>query len=519
MKSEEDKKYWEKRAKERLISAEQKALRFEESFKKSFEKVKSNIESEIANLYFKFADENGLDFGTVKSRLSPKEKDEFRKKMRDEYDKATTSEVKRRIKAYYSNGFDRLSAKKANLKAQVDRFYSEELYGELQLTLEDAYNESYYRAIYDGAIAAGFFIEFDRVSQNTLKTLLEYPWSGKNYSEKIWGRVQNFSEKLENVLTVGIIEGASNQEMARNLARVCDGEYKNAIRLIRTETNFVANEGAAKAYESQGVESYEYLAALDLRTSEICREMDGKVFALKDKVTGKNYPPLHPHCRSTTVPYILDLEGTRIARGHDGKTYKVDRHMNYKDWYDKYVRTNPKELLKEKQIKNESKDKAQYAKYKEKLGKNAPKSLAEFIDIKYNKDRWELLKGYTRAIQKGDISTSTSFKYYEKMDAEITKAFKGVTTANGIKIKGHGLHFIDRIIGNEDTYINKKGKLIKKRDPVKISDALEAILNPDKIGDVKFNEKGKPSVVFVKRNYAMVSVNPETQKLVQTNKH
>ena len=316
-----------------------------------------------------------------------------------------------------------------------------------------------------------------------------------------------------------MIEGASNQEMARNLARVCDSEYKNAIRLVRTETNFVANEAAAKAYESQGIESYEYLAALDLRASEICREMDGKVFALKDKVTGKNYPPLHPHCRSTTVPYFPDLEGTRIARAHDGKTYKVDRHMNYKDWYDKYVRTNPKELLKEKQIKNESKDKAQYGKYKERLGKNAPKSLAEFIDIKYNKDRWELLKGYMRAIQKGDISTSTSFKYYEKMDAEITKAFKGVTTANGITIKGHGLHFIDRIIGNEDTYINKKGKLIKKRDPVKISDALEAILNPDKIGDVKFNEKGKPSVVFVKRHYAMVSVNPETQKLVQTNKH
>ena len=512
MKSEEDKKYWEKRAKERLISAEQKALRFEESFKKSFEKVKSNIESEIANLYFKFADENGLDFGTVKSRLSPKEKDEFRKKMRDEYDKATTSEVKRRIKAYYSNGFDRLSAKKANLKAQIDRFYSEELYGELQLTLEDAYNESYYRAIYDGAIAAGFFIEFDRVSQNTLKTLLEYPWSGKNYSEKIWGRVQNFSEKLENVLTVGIIEGASNQEMARNLARVCDSEYKNAIRLIRTETNFVANEAAAKAYESQGVESYEYLAALDLRTSEICREMDGKVFALKDKVTGKNYPPLHPHCRSTTVPYIPDLEGTRIARGYDGKTYKVDRHMNYKDWYDKYVRTNPKELLKEKQIKNASKDKLQYQKYKEILGGNAPKSLAEFVDIKYNKDRWELFKGYTRALQKEHISTSTDFRYYEKMDAEITKAFKGVTTANGITIKGHGLHFIDRIIGNEDTYLGKKGKLTKKRDPVKISDALKTILNPDKIGDIRVDKKGRASQTFTKKHYAMVSINPDTQK-------
>ena len=178
----------------------------------------------------------------------------------------------------------------------------------------------------------------------------------------------------------------------------------------------------------------------------------------------------------------------------------------------------PKELLKEKQIKNASKDKAQYEKYKERLGKNAPKSLAEFIDIKYNKDRWELFKGYTRAIQKGDISISTSFKYYEKIDTEITKAFKGVTTANGITIKGHGLHFIDRIIGNEDTYLGKKGKLTKKRDPVKISDALETILNPDKIGDIKVDKKGRRSQKFTKNKCAAVSVNPDTQKLVQTNK-
>ena len=130
----------------------------------------------------------------------------------------------------------------------------------------------------------------------------------------------------------------------------------------------------------------------------------------------------------------------------------------------------------------------------------------------------ELFKGYTRALQKEHISTSTDFRYYEKMDAEITKAFKGVTTANGITIKGHGLHFIDRIIGNEDTYLGKKGKLTKKRDPVKISDALKTILNPDKIGDIRVDKKGRASQTFTKKHYAMVSINPDTQKLVQTNK-
>jgi phage protein len=296
--------------------------------------------------------------------------------------------------------------------------------------------------------------------------------------------------------------------MARNLARVCDSEYKNAIRLIRTETNFVANEGAAKAYESQGVESYEYLAALDLRTSEICREMDGKVFALKDKVTGKNYPPLHTHCRSTTVPYIPDLEGTRIARAHDGKTYKVDRHMNYKDCYDKYVRTNPKELLKEKQIKNASKDKLQYQKYKERLGKNAPKSLAEFVDIKYNKDRWELFKSYAKTVRIGELTPLADFSLYEKIDREIATKLVGKTLRNGYRISGYSKHFISRTIGSTE----------QKRTGVSVDDSVKILEEYDEIKPIRKDKNGN-SQRILKKGLGIVSINPDTKELIQVNPH
>jgi uncharacterized protein with gpF-like domain len=41
----------------------------------------------------------------------------------------------------------------------------------------------------------------------------------------------------------------------------------------------------AKAYEEAGIEKYRFVAVLDVRTSEVCREKDGKEYYLKDKIS------------------------------------------------------------------------------------------------------------------------------------------------------------------------------------------------------------------------------------------
>ena len=70
-------------------------------------------------------------------------------------------------------------------------------------------------------------------------------------------------------------------------------------------------------------------ATLDNRTSDACQELDGKVIAVSKAVVGLNYPPLHPYCRSTTIPYFEDLEGSRIARAEDGIIYRVPGDMTF----------------------------------------------------------------------------------------------------------------------------------------------------------------------------------------------
>lgn len=409
--------YWEQRAEQRLISAEQKALRLEKDMKNQFDRAYKSIENEIANLYFKYADENELSYDEAVKYLTQNQRKEFQKDLKFYIEKSKDADYSQRfnshLKALSTRArITRLEELKLNIEYEVNELYHKHSLN-TQLTFDDILDESYYKTIFDIQQFQGYGMTFNLISPNILESLLEYPWSGKNYSEKIWSNIDNLSGKLEDVLTAGIIQGKSNQEMAAELEKATNTAYKNAIRLVRTETNFIAGEATHKAYQEYGVEQYQFLATLDLRTSEICRSLDGKVFEEKDRKTGVNCHPMHPHCRSTDIPYIPDLEGTRVARGSDGKTYKVDRNMTYDEWYKKYVEGNAHELQAERMLKNKSSDKKQFEKYKDLLGSQAPKNIENFQNLKYNdNDGWKNLKTTYRI--KNDIRSGKKNLRIEK---------------------------------------------------------------------------------------------------------
>ncbi|WP_419074968.1 minor capsid protein, partial [Phascolarctobacterium faecium] len=104
----------------------------------------------------------------------------------------------------------------------------------------------------------------------------------------------------------------------------------------RTEVSHVLNDANFQAMEDNDIERYVYTAVLDFKTSEICRDLDGKDFALKDKRQGINAPPMHPNCRSTTVP-MVDDRGERLAKDKNGKYFYVPENMTYKEYAEKYL--------------------------------------------------------------------------------------------------------------------------------------------------------------------------------------
>ena len=102
-----------------------------------------------------------------------------------------------------------------------------------------------------------------------------------------------------------------------------------------TESAYFAGEARNDCYKELGVKQYRIIATLDSKTSEICQEMDGKVFNQSEYEAGVTAPPFHVYCRTTTAPHHPNRDNSkvkRIARGEDGKTYYVRGDMTYKEW-------------------------------------------------------------------------------------------------------------------------------------------------------------------------------------------
>ena len=118
---------------------------------------------------------------------------------------------------------------------------------------------------------------------------------------------------------------------------------------------------------------------------------------MKDRKAGKNYPPMHPWCRSTTIGVIDEDELRNMKRRaynpKTGRTETVPANMTYDQWYKKYVKGNAQAEAEEKSVQNAASDKKQYERYREILGKDAPKRFADFQEMKYNdSEKWRFTK-------------------------------------------------------------------------------------------------------------------------------
>ena len=140
---------------------------------------------------------------------------------------------------------------------------------------------------------------------------------------------------LEEQTSESFLSGKSYARMARAIQDEFGVSYRKAVRLIRTETSYVAGQSRKKAYQDAGRKRYRYLTALDKRICDRCGPLDLKLFELDKAEVGVNYPPMHPICRCTTVPVVEGRESGgkyRRGRGADGKGVLLPKTMTYPEW-------------------------------------------------------------------------------------------------------------------------------------------------------------------------------------------
>lgn len=200
--------------------------------------------------------------------------------------------------------------------------------------------DAYYNTIYETYKGVGVGTSFNLLSQQTVSSIITNPVNGWDFSKRVWENRSKLASTVNQTLSNGIIQGVSNKDMAKRIAKNMGSGYDVAIRLVTTETNNTHNQASKIGYEnSKIVKRYEYLATLDKNTSKVCGELDGQSFLVSEATTGLNFPPMHPHCRSTTTPKFEEgKEGrTRIARDLTGDTFLVPASMTYEEFKREHI--------------------------------------------------------------------------------------------------------------------------------------------------------------------------------------
>ena len=304
-----NKEYWEKRQLAREELSFNKGTEAYREYVKILSESKKEIENKIAKLYTKYQQEVtklGIDKIQANRLLRGTEFKEWR------YDIGKYVEEIEKLKKSNPIEFRKLSieletlayksriSRMDNLKAGIDYELiqaGEKIKGKVTDTLADVYENTYTSFVEDLNFKKG------AISSDTIKMALEQEWSGANYSSRIWSNVDNLAKAIKNEVIVGLNKGINYRTMSQNISKKFDTSYKNAERLVRTETAHIQNQATLMGYKDSGVVKYEFLAVLDSRTSHTCASLNGEVFKTENAMEGENYPPMHPRCRSTTVPY------------------------------------------------------------------------------------------------------------------------------------------------------------------------------------------------------------------------
>lgn len=204
-------------------------------------------------------------------------------------------------------------------------------------SLTKAVRETYLHTAYDIQMGVGLSWKTTGISDQVVRQLLREDWSGVYYQTRIMGRYGDLAEEMSTLMLEGMLGGRSREQMIDEMRHRFAMNAKDARRLLVTETTYVVNAAELEVYKEDGIKEYVYMAILDLKTSDICATLDGMVFKIEYAKAGKNYPPMHPNCRSTTGPVLDRAALARMMRKATdpitGELMTLPPNTSYKDWY------------------------------------------------------------------------------------------------------------------------------------------------------------------------------------------
>lgn len=493
MKSSE---YWKKRA----LFAKKKQLEasadYEAAMQSRLRDLEHDIEKEALGYLQRYANENHVGLKQAASVLGNINSTKWSMTLEEFERKAKAGGYEKELNAeYYKSRIFRLQ----QLHEQMVEFSKK--YGiaeqlQMQKGLAKQYQNSYYLDAYNKYRATGQLdIKLNHFNEQQLENIVYRPWKGSDFSKRIW---KEYTEVLPDELTDALLRGTLFGYSPSKVVRMMRDRFQKVSerdlhRLVITEMGHAAEEATAQFYKDSDIEQYQYLATLESHTCDQCAHLDERIFNVKDKREGINYPLIHPYCRCTTVPYDKDLPDIETRWSRDPKTGKGTYvgDMSFNKW---------KKVIREQQSEKE------FNELIEKYGIHGfPKSVQEYRRLLYNKHTGRALNAYIKARKRGTVEPVVTYEDYQKAMNRLNKEVVGISASNGQQVKRFSDHLIDRIYGvrsdpqghrREGVSIDEIKNMLDSKEIINLKNSTKFFSDQ---GYVVLNDKGNLVTVVPRR--------------------
>ena len=291
-------------------------------------------------------------------------------KWNKELDRLAKKRYKRMDNALYNTYKDGLKQLKLEIKQYIDTYeslsFSQRLQVERQLQVATQINdvinemaskeERLLRSFISDEGAQGYFgtfyalegaeniqLNFAMLPESYIEELVNTPVAGKRLSTRLYTNRSQLAQETTNALLQGAFRGEGYAKVAKRVGELTEANYKQSLRIVRTEGGRVQSASKQRAYEEakdKGVDvEKRWLSTLDKKTRHTHQELDGQTVGVDEKFKFDGYEADGPrlfgnasldvNCRCTTIGIVNGIE-PELRR--DIETKEIIEYNSYNEW-------------------------------------------------------------------------------------------------------------------------------------------------------------------------------------------
>lgn len=269
------------------------------------------------------------------------------------YYKDTLKELKKEIKGYVDN-YEMLSFSKRlevenqlNMARRIDEIVSN-LAGSTAQTVNsyvrDELQQGYMGVWYALEGTENVQLDFGMLPERYIQQLVAKKVDGKTFSKRLYSNRDDLADRVTTSLLGGVVRGDGYAKIAKQVGELTEANYKQALRIARTEGGRVQSTAKQRAYQEakdKGIDiKKRWLSTLDKKTRHTHQELDGQTVEIEEEFTAPSgakamgprmfgKPQEDINCRCTTISIVNGIE-PELRK--DIETKEIIKYNNYNEW-------------------------------------------------------------------------------------------------------------------------------------------------------------------------------------------